>query len=178
MTLPVLERQAELTVISVNTGEEDEETIFTCTAKLYLYNKEWKEHGVGDFKINIRYETRSTPRESSAEEDANSSEKKTDADEQDVEAGQSESSIKIERKARLIMRARGTHRLILNTPIFKKMSVGTSDGKEPVGKTMFLTGLEEGKPTAYQMKVSYARPRLLSRILTSNVTDRSAKKKC
>lgn len=155
-----MKHQAELTLRSVNTGEEDEETIFTCTAKLYIFSKEWKEHGVGDFKINIRYETRSTPRESSTEEDATGSEKKNDADEQDLEAGQSESSIKIERKARLIMRARGTHRLILNTPIFKKMNVGTKDGEVPTGKTMFLTGLEEGKPTTYQMKVSSAHSRL------------------
>ena len=52
------------------------------------------------------------------------------------------------------MRARGTHRLVLNTPVFKEMNVGTHDGKEPTGKTMHLTGLEEGKPTGYQMKVS------------------------
>ena len=69
----------------VNTGEEDEETIFSCTAKLYHFEKEWKESGVGDFKINIRYEATSTP----AAEDQNTA---LENDEQDLEAAQSESS--------------------------------------------------------------------------------------
>ncbi len=56
------------------------------------------------------------------------------------------------------MRARGTHRLVLNTPVFKEMSVGTPDGKEPTGKTMHLTSLEDGKPTGYQMKASLPIP--------------------
>ncbi|EXJ58123.1 hypothetical protein A1O7_05547 [Cladophialophora yegresii CBS 114405] len=140
----------------LNTGEEEEETIFTCTAKLYHFEKEWKESGVGDFKINIRYEVRSTPAaESSTEEDAA---KDDENNEQDLEAGRSESSSRLERKARLIMRARGTHRLVLNTPVFKEMIVGTADGKEPTGKTMHLTGLEGGKPTGYQMKASSRDP--------------------
>ncbi|KAJ9606937.1 hypothetical protein H2200_008948 [Cladophialophora chaetospira] len=136
----------------LNTGEEDEETIFSCTAKLYHFEKEWKESGVGDFKINIRYEPKSTPT-SSQEDNTTATEKKTDADEQDLEAAQSDGSSRFERRARLIMRARGTHRLVLNTPVFKEMNVGTHDGKEPTGKTMHLTSLEGGKPTGYQMKV-------------------------
>ncbi|OCT51082.1 hypothetical protein CLCR_08312 [Cladophialophora carrionii] len=139
----------------LNTGEEEEETIFTCTAKLYHFEKEWKESGVGDFKINIRYEARSTPAESSTEEDTT---KNNETNEPDVEAGQSGSFGRLERKARLIMRARGTHRLVLNTPVFKEMIVGTPDGKEPTGKTMHLTGLEGGKPTGYQMKASSPEP--------------------
>lgn len=51
------------------------------------------------------------------------------------------------------MRTDGVHRLVLNTPVFKDMNVGTHDGQEPSGKTMHLTGLEEGKPTGYQIKV-------------------------
>src|SRR6202012_2717640 len=108
-----------LTVIQVNTGEEDEDTIFSCTAKLYHFEKEWKESGIGDFKINIRYEARSTP-PTSSEEDSAAAERKPETDEQDLEAGQSESPSRFERKARLIMRARGTHRLVLNTPVFKE----------------------------------------------------------
>ncbi|KIX02337.1 uncharacterized protein Z518_08278 [Rhinocladiella mackenziei CBS 650.93] len=105
----------------VETGEEDEETVFSCRAKLYHFEKEWKERGVGVFKINIRYESRMfSP---------------------------------MERKARLIMRTDGVHRVVLNTPVFKDMNVGTHDGKEPTGKTMHLTGLEDGKPTGFQIKV-------------------------
>ena len=71
-----------------------------------------------------------------------------------MEAGEPDFNSKFERKARLIMRARGTHRLVLNTPVFKEMIAGTHDGKEPTGKTMHITGLDEGRPTGYQMKVS------------------------
>jgi Ran-binding protein 3 len=51
------------------------------------------------------------------------------------------------------MRTDGVHRLVLNTPVFKDMNVGTHDGKEPSGRTMHLTGLEEGKPRGFQVKV-------------------------
>ncbi|KIW19893.1 hypothetical protein PV08_00468 [Exophiala spinifera] len=120
----------------VATGEEEEQTVFTCRAKLYHFEKEWKERGVGVFKINIRYETQT----------------ETDAGEEDVEAGEN-GDLERKGKARIIMRTDGVHRLVLNTPIFKDMNVGTHDGKEPIGRTMHLTGLEDGKPTGYQIKV-------------------------
>lgn len=38
----------------VETGEEDETTLFSSRAKLYAFEKgEWKERGVGTFKLNI-----------------------------------------------------------------------------------------------------------------------------
>ena len=148
----------ELIKSTVNTGEEDEETIFSCTAKLYHFEKEWKESGVGDFKINIRYEAKSNPSQSARDD----TDPAAEHNEQDLESGQSETSNGLERKARLIMRARGTHRLVLNTPVFKEMNVGTHDGKEPTGKTMHITGLAEGKPTGYQMKVSNSIRNILS----------------
>uniref|UniRef100_W8AUR3 E3 SUMO-protein ligase RanBP2 n=1 Tax=Ceratitis capitata TaxID=7213 RepID=W8AUR3_CERCA len=38
--------------IEVRTGEEDEEVMFCCRAKLYRFtDKEWKERGIGDIKI-------------------------------------------------------------------------------------------------------------------------------
>ncbi|KIW32824.1 uncharacterized protein PV07_04342 [Cladophialophora immunda] len=147
----------------LNTGEEDERTIFSCRAKLYHFDREWKESGLGDFKINMRFEARSTvqspatdgkndgSREGKAEDDSG------ETNEEDIEAalegGERESSVTLERRGRLIMRAMGTHRLLLNTPVFKEMNVGTHDGKEPSGKTMHLTGLEGGKPTGFQIKV-------------------------
>jgi hypothetical protein len=40
----------------VETGEEAEETVFSCRAKLYHFEgKEWKERGVGTFKINTAW---------------------------------------------------------------------------------------------------------------------------
>lgn len=41
-------------LVEVKTGEEDEEAVFCNRAKLYRYDrntKEWKERGIGDFKI-------------------------------------------------------------------------------------------------------------------------------
>jgi hypothetical protein len=43
-------------VIIVETGEEAEETVFSCRAKLYHFEgKEWKERGVGTFKVNTAW---------------------------------------------------------------------------------------------------------------------------
>lgn len=50
MSLP---HHAELSLL-VETGEEGEHTIFSCRAKLFHFNgQEWKERGVGTFKVNI-----------------------------------------------------------------------------------------------------------------------------
>ena len=57
------------------------------------------------------------------------------------------------RKARLLMRADATHRVILNSPVFKGMKFGAADGSEPTGKVMHLQSLEEGKPVPLQIKV-------------------------
>ncbi|KIY00608.1 uncharacterized protein Z520_03271 [Fonsecaea multimorphosa CBS 102226] len=147
----------------LNTGEEDEKTIFSCRAKLYHFDREWKESGLGDFKINMRFEARSavqTPAPDGKNAGDNGSKAEDgsgETNEDDVEAalegGEAESSMTLERRGRIIMRAMGTHRLLLNTPVFKEMNVGTHDGKEPSGKTMHLTGLEGGKPTGFQIKV-------------------------
>jgi Ran-binding protein 3 len=130
--------------LKVNTGEEEEETVFSCRAKLYTFEKEWKERGVGVLKLNIRYENQAL---------ASTDTEEKPADEADLEAGGLEDFSAVERRGRLIMRTDGVHRVVLNTPIFKDMNVGTADGEEPTGKTMFLTGLEDGKPTAFQIKV-------------------------
>ncbi len=52
------------------------------------------------------------------------------------------------------MRTDGVHRVVLNTPVFKGMRFGTPDGKEPTGKTLNLTGMENGKPALFLLKVS------------------------
>ncbi|PKY01499.1 hypothetical protein P168DRAFT_273890 [Aspergillus campestris IBT 28561] len=47
--------------------------------------------------------------------------------------------------ARLIMRADGVGRVMLNTPIFKGMTVGDAAGKEPKSKQIHLASLESGR---------------------------------
>lgn len=93
---------------------------------------------MGVLKVNVRQEARSEPSTAEA----------------DVEAGESAGT---ELKARIIMRADGVHRVILNSPVFKEMKVGTQDGEPPTGKTMFLTGMEDGKPRLFQIKVRLTR---------------------
>lgn len=105
------------------TGEEEEETMFSCRAKLFHYEKEWKERGVGTVKLNVHYSLKEDPEEVP------------------------------EQKARLIMRTDGVHRVVLNTPIFKGMKFGTVDGQEPTGKTLYLTGMEDGKPALFSLRV-------------------------
>ena len=108
----------------MQTGEESEETMFSCRAKLFHFEKEWKERGVGTLKLNVHYTMKEDPEEAT------------------------------EQKARLIMRTDGVHRVVLNTPIFKGMRFGTPDGKEPTGKTLNMTGMEDGKPALFLLKVS------------------------
>ncbi|ETN47011.1 uncharacterized protein HMPREF1541_01201 [Cyphellophora europaea CBS 101466] len=118
----------------LETGEEGEETIFNARAKLYHFEKEWKERGTGVLKVNVRQEVQAAA--SDAEADAENGE-----------------SAKIVLRARVIMRADGVHRVILNSPVFKEMKVGTESGETPTSKTMFLTGMDDGNPRLFQIKM-------------------------
>lgn len=106
------------------TGEEEEETVFSCKAKLYHFDgKEWKERCVGTFKVNVN--------ENKEDEDT------------------------VTKKARLIMRTEGVHRVALNAPIFKGMKVGSNEGQEPTGKMLNLAAMENGKAVPLLLKVWY-----------------------
>ena len=140
--------QPLLTFEIVETGEEEEETIFNARAKLFHFeDKQWKERGVGNLKINVRYEPMTFPDESNGNGES--------ADD-DLEGG----ITPMARKGRVLMRTDGVHRVILNSPVFKEMNVGTKDGEEPTGRTMMLTGMEEGRPKGFQVKVSGTHPSL------------------
>ncbi|RAH40538.1 Ran-binding domain-containing protein [Aspergillus brunneoviolaceus CBS 621.78] len=96
----------------IETGEENEKTYFSCKAKLFQFsNKEWKERGIGTFKVNVRL---------------------TDG-------------VEDKKAARMIMRADGVLRVMLNTPIFKGMTVGDAKGQPPKSKQIHLASLEEGR---------------------------------
>lgn len=56
--------------------------------------------------------------------------------------------------ARLIMRADGVLRVMLNTPIFKGMTVGDATGKEPSTKQLHLASLENGRSVPLLLRVS------------------------
>ncbi|KAF2836029.1 hypothetical protein M501DRAFT_280467 [Patellaria atrata CBS 101060] len=114
----------------VETGEENETTVFVSRAKLYTYvkvdgksdKKEWKERGVGTLKLNKR----------------NAS---TTVNDDDTEAGPKVEPV----KARFVMRADATHNVILNTAVQKDLKVGDPQGGPPKGMYVYFWGSVDGK---------------------------------
>ena len=53
------------------------------------------------------------------------------------------------------MRAHQTHRVLLNTPIFKEMKFGDAKGEEPSNKSITFAVAEEDKLTPYTLKVTF-----------------------
>ena len=111
------------------TGEENENTIYTCRAKLYAFvnedgNKEWQERGLGTLKVNVPH----------------------DGDDDEDEA-------KLHNRPRILMRADGSHRLILNSPIQR----GTVSGDKPKGMNLLFLGMLPGESDlqTLQLKVRY-----------------------
>ncbi|KAJ5172662.1 hypothetical protein N7492_005255 [Penicillium capsulatum] len=94
---------------TVATGEEEEETAFSCKAKLFHFSQEWKERGIGTFKLNIR------------------------------------TGAEGKRTGRMIMRADGAGRVMLNSPIFKGMNYGDAKNQAPKSKQILLACTEEGR---------------------------------
>ncbi|KAL8793487.1 MAG: hypothetical protein Q9182_007665 [Xanthomendoza sp. 2 TL-2023] len=58
-----------------------------------------------------------------------------------------------EKKARFIMRAHQTFRVLLNQPVFKKMQVGDRQGKEPQGKHISFAVIDQGRPLPHLLKL-------------------------
>ena len=60
-------------------------------------------------------------------------------------------------KARFIMRADGSHRVVLNSPIKKELKFGNPDGKAPSGGYLYFWGSIDGKPQLelLQLKVGF-----------------------
>ena len=69
--------------------------------------------------------------------------------------------------ARMIMRADGVLRVMLNTPIFKGMTVGDAKGQPPKSKQIHLASLEEGRSVPLLLRVSIL-PRIDQREACAN----------
>ncbi|KAL1992172.1 hypothetical protein VTN49DRAFT_4204 [Thermomyces lanuginosus] len=132
----------------IETGEEGEKTYFSCKAKLFHFtNGEWKERGLGTFKVNVR-----EPEDESTEEPSEKEKEETEKGEKEKEEeGKKEQPKKI--TARMIMRADGVLRVMLNSPIFKGMPVGDVSGAEPKGKQLNLASVEEGRTVPLLLRV-------------------------
>lgn len=103
----------------LETGEEEEETVYSCRAKLYAFavldddKKEWRERGLGTLRLNVKRLS------------------------QDEAEGKP--------KARFLMRAEGSHRVVLNTPVKKELKFGAAGGGPPQGGAIFFMGTIDGK---------------------------------
>jgi len=108
----------------LSTGEENETTIFSARAKLYSFittdkEKKWVERGVGALKLNVP---------------SNLEPEGEDASESDVST----------KKARFVMRADGSHRVVLNSPVQKGSTFGQPGNERPKGMTLMFLGRLEG----------------------------------
>lgn len=94
--------------------------------------KEWKERGLGTLRLNIKRPRPDTP---------------------DLENGESQAEDNDKLRARLVMRADGSHRVILNTPILKQLKFGTVNGDAPQGGIIFFLGSIDGTPKLELMQL-------------------------
>ncbi|KIW05937.1 hypothetical protein, variant [Verruconis gallopava] len=123
----------------IETGEEGETTMFTQRAKLYQFEKaekKWVERGVGVLKLNIS-EPSADPASAGTEE---GQVKLMDAPEAASEEVKDEEEKKYKRKvhARLLLRADGSQRVVLNSPIVKGLKFG--EDMEPKAQTIVFLG--------------------------------------
>lgn len=132
----------------VETGEEGETTLFTSRAKLFSFEKTddgssaWKERGSGFIKVNVQ--------------DAEANQQSEQPKEKETDTT-GRNAVPPSKKARLILRANGTNRLVLNTPLTKGLIFGQpgTDGGKPTGRqVMFLGLLDSATLQTLQLSVS------------------------
>jgi Ran-binding protein 3 len=105
----------------VETGEEEEITYFSSKSKLFNFlDGEWKERGIGTFKLNGR---------------------KSSTDPEKI-------------YSRMIMRADGNMRVMLNSSLFRGMNYGDSKNECPTTKQILLAGVENGRTVPLLLRVS------------------------
>ncbi|KAJ5974186.1 hypothetical protein N7481_011396 [Penicillium waksmanii] len=127
---------------TIETGEEEEKTIFVCKAKLFSFTTgEWKERGIGTFKVNAR-------------------------------------DIGGKKVGRMIMRADGALRVMLNSPVFEGMNYGDAKNKAPTNKQIFLASTEGDRTVPLLLRTpneSYAQDlyRTIRKLLTGEDEDES-----
>ena len=66
------------------------------------------------------------------------------------------------KRARFIMRADGSHRVVLNTPVQKELRVGNSKGDAPSGGYIYFWGSVDSKPQLELLQLKACTPRLIS----------------
>lgn len=123
--LSIEPQPTNLTSCTVETGEEEEITFFSSKSKLFNFlDGEWKERGIGTFKLNGR---------------------KSSTDPEKI-------------FSRMIMRADGNMRVMLNSSLFRGMNYGDSKNECPTSKQILLAGVENGRTVPLLLRVSQFDP--------------------
>jgi Ran-binding protein 3 len=156
----------------VETGEEDEETLFSGRCKLFSWeSKEWRERGSGNIKLNVTRDDEDEDDDDSDDDDddrddtdhepisSNNSAKgaakpdddgeKDGAEKDDADACKDEGAKKAKPAprqihARFILRSDGSQRLVLNSPLTKVTQFGGDGNAAPKGTSIFFQGNQEG----------------------------------
>lgn len=97
---------------------------------MFHFSKEWKERGIGTFKVNVR---------------TGANGKKT---------------------GRMIMRADGAGRVMLNSPIFEGMRYGNAQNEAPDSKQILLASTEGGHTIPLLLRVSVPFSSMICLVLT------------
>ncbi|KAK9447444.1 uncharacterized protein V1518DRAFT_421010 [Limtongia smithiae] len=173
--------QLKLEEQKVETGEEMENSVFNCRAKLYsldptVEDKGWKERGVGVLHLNIRRDTpasapKTTPPPlpprpgpvvplasapsplTAAAQDSKSSNDDSSGDgatrESSTESAASRS------RARIVMRADGILKVILNLPLSRGRFEISQGMKSSLASEKFvrISTFENGKPIQYALRM-------------------------
>ena len=119
----------------LETGEEDEMTEYSCRAKLYAFapNEDGKKEWRERGLGVLRLNVRHAV-----------------ADDPDAKV-----------KARLLIRADGSHRVVLNTPVKKEINFGAATGGPPQGGLMLFMGSLEGMGGLELLQLKVRQPTLL-----------------
>ncbi|KAK4498968.1 hypothetical protein PRZ48_009479 [Zasmidium cellare] len=103
----------------LETGEEDESTEFSTRGKLYIFHTD--DEGKREWRERGLGVVRLNVRRLQPDEDQKP-------------------------KARLLMRADGSHRVVLNTPVTKDIDYGAAKGEKPTGGYFHFMGTVDDKP--------------------------------
>ncbi|TGZ82601.1 hypothetical protein EX30DRAFT_347892 [Ascodesmis nigricans] len=126
----------------VTTGEEDELTRFKAPMKIYFFDRDakaWKERGRCTVKLNTSIPDKADENDSYGLAPAPPALESSSQD-KDEETSTITTTEKRKMQARFILRADGTHAVVLNTRIYDGMKFGELNGNEPSGNTaQFLT---------------------------------------
>ncbi|KAK9463532.1 uncharacterized protein V1516DRAFT_688524 [Lipomyces oligophaga] len=141
--------QLKLQEQKVATGEESEKSVYSCRAKLYaMYPTDstsgWKERGTGSLHLNVS--KNSTHEESISE--------KTDRNTATNTESEGKKTVTRKSRARIVMRADGVLKVVLNLPLAKGIEVMHGMKSSLAGEKVVRIATFDGeKPIQYAFRL-------------------------